>query len=241
MDTGTANIGGPILKNKLFFYTGWEQTAPRPVVQLAHHGARRRRWRILGLKPQPAAAPNVQTAKFLIAKGDYQVNSSNRATVRWVQFHNDAPYNSGGGINTLERATDFLDAMDSIAGQLVTTFSANKLNELRVQYAHRHQSSVANSDSGTGPAILISGVAGFGGPVSATGQGNAGFDFQQNMTQVIDNFTYIRGNHSYKVGFDFQHVYDQRVGRAAVDLHVPDDGRVSRREGGPQPVRLLER
>ena len=39
---------------------------------------------------------------------------SNRATVRWVQFHNDAPYNSGGGINTLERATNFLDAMDSL-------------------------------------------------------------------------------------------------------------------------------
>lgn len=210
VDTGTANVGGPILRDKLFFYTGWEQTrrdlssGSLITVPAATVAA-------LGLKPQPAAAPNVQTAKFFIAKTDYQVNTSNRATVRWVQFHNDAPYNSGGGINTLDRATDFLDAMDSIAGQLVTTISANKLNEIRVQYAHRHQSSVANSDSGTGPAILVSGVAGFGGPISGTGQGNAGFDFQQNMTQVIDNFTYIRGNHSYKVGFDFQHVSDQRT------------------------------
>jgi len=31
------------------------------------------------------------------------------------------------------------------------------------------------------------------------------------MTQVIDNFTLLRGNHSYKVGFDFQHVYDERT------------------------------
>ena len=29
--------------------------------------------RALGLKPQPAAAPNVQTAKFAIGKGDYQI------------------------------------------------------------------------------------------------------------------------------------------------------------------------
>ncbi|NDH64505.1 MAG: hypothetical protein EBY18_23330, partial [Alphaproteobacteria bacterium] len=101
--------------------------------------------------------------------------------------------------------------MDSIAAQVVSSVSANKLNEFRVQYAHRHQSSVANTDSGTGPAVLISGVAGFGGAVSGTGQGNAGFDFQQNMTQVIDNFTLIRGSHSYKVGFDFQHIYDQRT------------------------------
>lgn len=210
VDTGTANVGGPIVKNKLFFYGGWEQTrrdlssGSLITVPAATVAA-------LGLKPQPAAAPNVQTGKFKIAKGDYQINNANRATVRWVQFHNDAPYNSGGGINTLDRATDFLDAMDSIAAQVVSSVSANKLNEFRVQYAHRHQSSVANTDSGTGPAVLISGVAGFGGAVSGTGQGNAGFDFQQNMTQVIDNFTLIRGSHSYKVGFDFQHIYDQRT------------------------------
>lgn len=210
VDTGTAAVGGPVVKNRLFFYGGWEQTrrdlssnslltiSPAVVSQL-------------GLKPQPDAVPNVQTAKFKIGKADYQVNAPNRLTVRWIQFKNDAPYNSGGGINTLERATDFLDAMDSVAGQLVTTIGSSKLNEFRAQYAHRHQQSVANSDSGTGPAITITGIAGFGAPLAATGQGNAGFDFKQNITQVIDNFTYIRSAHSYKFGFDFQHITDGRV------------------------------
>jgi Carboxypeptidase regulatory-like domain/TonB dependent receptor len=210
VDTGTADLGGPVVKNKLFFYGGWEQTrrdlsstslitvTPSIVTQL-------------GLKPQPDAAPNVQTAKFAIGKADYQLNNNHRLTARWIQFHNDAPYNSGGGINTLERATNFLDAMDSTAGQLVSSLGPNKLNELRLQYAHRHQQSVANSDSGTGPAITIAGVAGFGGPWAATGQGNAGFDFKQNITQFIDNFTYIRAAHSYKFGFDWQHIYDERT------------------------------
>lgn len=210
VDTNTAAVGGPIVKNKLFFYTGWERTrrdlSSNSLITVPAATVSQ-----LGLKAQPAAAPNVQTAKFLIAKSDYQVTPANRATIRWVQFHNDAPYNSGGGINTLERATDFLDAMDSVAGQLVTSLGASKLNELRVQYAHRHQSSVGNSDSGAGPAVLISGVAGFGAPVSATGQGSAGFDFKQNITQVVDNFTLIRGAHSYKVGFDWQHITDERT------------------------------
>src|SRR5206468_1954900 len=123
-----------------------------------------------------------------------------------------APYNSGGGTATLERATDFLDAMDSTAAQLVSAFSSSKLNEFRFQYAHRHQSSVANADSGTGPAITVSSPAiSFGGPWGATGQGNAGFDFKQDISQAIDNFTYIRGAHSYKAGFDWQHIYDQRT------------------------------
>jgi carboxypeptidase family protein/TonB-dependent receptor-like protein len=212
VDTGTADLGGPIVKNKLFFYGGWEQTRrdlsanslitvdPAIVSQL-------------GLKAQPSAAPNVQTAKFAIGKADYQVNGANRLTGRWIRFHNDAPYNTGTGNGaTLERQTNFLDAMDSIAGQLVTSLGSSRLNELRVQYAHRHQSSVANSDSGTGPAITINSPAvQFGGPWSGTGQGNAGFDFKQNITQVIDNFTYIRAAHSYKFGFDWQHIYDERT------------------------------
>jgi hypothetical protein len=71
VDTGTASVGGPIVKNKLFFYGGWEQTrrdlssgslitVPAPTVAL------------LGLKPQPTAAPNVQTGKFKMGKLDYQ-------------------------------------------------------------------------------------------------------------------------------------------------------------------------
>ncbi len=210
VDTGTANVGGPIVKNKLFFYGGWEQTR-RDLSSNSLITVPAATITQLGLKPQPAAAPNVQTAKFLISKADYQINSTHRANIRWVRFHNDAPYNSGGGINTLERATNFLDAMDSVAGQVISAFGPTKLNELRVQYASRHQSSVSNSDSGSGPAVTISGIAGFGGAVGGTGQGNAGFDFQQSMTQVIDNFTLIRGNHSYKIGFDFQHVTDSRT------------------------------
>ena len=211
VDTGTAAVGGPIVRNKLFFYGGWEQTrrdlssnslitvSPAVVAQV-------------GQKPQPDAVPNVQTAKFKIAKADYQISGGNRLTGRWIQFHNDAPYNSGGGTATLDRATDFLDAMDSLAGQLVTTLGSTKLNELRFQYAHRHQSSIANSDSGTGPAVTIATPAiAFGAPVAGTGQGNAGFDFKQDITQFIDNFTYIRSAHAYKFGVDFQHIYDERT------------------------------
>jgi hypothetical protein len=235
VDTGTADVGGPVVKNTLFFYTGWEQTrrdlssgslvtvSPSIVSQL-------------GLKSQPDAVPNVQTAKFFIAKSDYRVSPSNRATVRWLRFHNDAPYNSGGGINTLERATDFLDAMDSVAGQLVTSMGSSTLNEFRLQYAHRHQQSVANSDSGTGPSVAITGVAGFGAPLSGTGQGNAGFDFKQNISQVIDNFTYIQASHSYKFGFDWQHIYDERTSAPQWLYTFPTTAAYLAAKSGANPV-----
>src|SRR6185503_18432158 len=211
VDTGTADVGGPIVRNKLFFYGGWEQTR-RDLSSGSLITVSPAVVESVGLSPQPVAVPNVQTAKFAIAKGDYQLNQGNRLTARWIRFHNDAPYNSGGGTATLERATDFLDAMDSTAAQLVSSMGSNKLNEFRFQFAHRHRSSIANSDSGTGPAIAIaSPQISFGAPVGGTGQGNAGFDFKQNITQLIDNFTYIRAAHSYKFGFDWQHIYDERT------------------------------
>jgi hypothetical protein len=213
VDTGTATFGGPLMKNKAFFYVGWEQTrrdlSSNSPITISPANAT-----AIGLKPQPAFVPNVQTAKFFIAKSDIQLNPANRATVRWIRFANDAPYNSGGALASLEQATDFLDAMDSVAGQVVTTMGSSKLNEFRMQYAHRHQQSVANSDSGACPAVTITGIASFGCPRGGTGQGNDGFDFKQNITQVIDNFTYIRAAHSYKFGIDYQLIHDERTAAA---------------------------
>ena len=83
------NVGGPILRNKLFFYTGWEQTrrdlSSNSLITVSKAVVDQ-----LGLKPQPDAVPNVQTAKFFIAKSDY---SSARRTVRpsRLRFQNNAP------------------------------------------------------------------------------------------------------------------------------------------------------
>src|SRR5262249_53763758 len=138
----------------------------------------------LGLTPQPATIPATQAAKFFIGKADYQVSAANRFTGRYLMFRNDSPYNgSGGGTQSLDWAPGFIERMDSTAGQLVTTIGSGMLNEARVQYAHRHQSSLANGDTGSGPAITVQGVANFGGPLSGPGQNNAGFDFKQNILQ----------------------------------------------------------
>ena len=58
-------------------------------------------------------------------------------------------------------------------------------------------------------AINIPGIANFGGPIATTA--DAGFGFTQGIFQVVDNFTYIRGNHSYKFGGDIQLIDDSRT------------------------------
>ena len=57
--------------------------------------------------------------------------------------------------------------------------------------------------------------------------------------QVIDNFTVLRGKHSYKAGLDRQWVADKRTA-APQSLHLPDAAGVPRRARRHQPSRLHE-
>src|SRR5205085_927439 len=117
--------------------------------------------------------------------------------------------NINGGLNSVQRGTDFRDRQHSAALQLVSTHGNNLLNETRVQYAQRNQSRVPGSQAGSGPAIVVTGVASFGGPVE--GNSDLGFGFTEKIFQVTDNVTYLRADHSYKMGFNAQFVRDTRT------------------------------
>ena len=66
-----------------------------------------------------------------------------------------------------------------------------------------------NALSGTGPAINVTGVANFGGPIARVA--DAGFGFTQNVMQVNNSTTLLKGNHALKAGLDLQWVADTRV------------------------------
>jgi hypothetical protein len=209
-DTYTAELGGPVVRDRLHFFGGFESTArdlsSQRVITIAPENAA-----ALGLSAQPPIFPTEQTARFYIGKGDWTIAPAHRLTARYIGFRNDSPNNPNNftGLTSTDLAVDFLDAMDSTSAQLVSTFGNNRVNELRVQYAHRHQSRARNELSGSGPSILVSGVAAFGGPYANTSED--GFDFTQGIFQVVNNFTLLRANHSYKFGFDIQHVADTRT------------------------------
>ena len=211
----TATLGGPIVKDKWFFYGGYEfvdrdLSADRVIGVTAANASR------LGLSttavPAAGVIPASQSVNFFLGKTDYQLAPEHKLSARYFFFKNESPFNIGstssGNPNTVEQATDFHDRMDSASAQLISSFGSSRLNELRFQFARRHQSRTASDGAGTGPAVFVSGVANFGGPVATVS--DAGFDFSQKIWQVIDNFTVLRGRHSFKVGGDFQYVDDFR-------------------------------
>lgn len=203
INTWTAEVGGPIVKDKVHYFFGFESTyrdlSYQRAIIIDPAVAQR-----IGLAQQPPYVPWTQTARFYIGKVDHQLTEANRLTTRYIRFENDSPNNGGGGLSAIETTIDFLDAMNSAATQLVTTIGSNKLNELRLQYADRHTQRFPNELSGTGVTASISGVASFGRPSTGT-------EFIQRIYQAIENFTWIKGDHSFKFGFDAQWVHDRRV------------------------------
>jgi hypothetical protein len=214
----TVDLGGPIAKDRTHFFGGYEHTE-RDLSGLSVITITPANQALLGLT-EPAYMPRGLNTEFAIGKVDHQLSSGNRVSVRYMFFDNFITANVGGGNVSVQRANDFVDRQHSTGAQLISTLNARSLNELRVQYATRAQSRAPNAQSGTGPAINITGVANIGGPI-ATVQ-DSGFGFTQNVFQVNDNFTYLMGNHAIKAGVDLQWVKDTRVSPQAVLYTFPN-------------------
>ncbi|MBM3749793.1 MAG: TonB-dependent receptor [Acidimicrobiia bacterium] len=211
LDIATATLGGPIVKNSVHFYTGYERTyreMPR-IINIDPGIAAQ-----VGIAAQPQAVDAYQKVQFLIAKVDWQATPSQRLTARTNLFENSNPLNQGGGGNTaLERSVDFADKMYSHAVQLVSTLGASNLNELRLQVAQRHQQRFSSAGAGTGVSVNINGgvVGGINNNIQFGKPTGDGEDFIQRIYQVVNNFTWLRGNHNFKAGFDYRFIDDYRA------------------------------
>src|SRR3954467_7676439 len=136
----TATLGGPIQKDRWHFYGAYEYVdrsliTGGQVITVTQANAD-----ALGIAlPADGVIPAHQKVNFGFGKSDYKLNAGNQLSVRYFLFKNFSAANIGGGLTTTDRATDFTDRMDSASAQLVSQIHGNMLNELRVQYARRHQ------------------------------------------------------------------------------------------------------
>jgi hypothetical protein len=198
--------GGRLIRDRLFFFGAFEHVKrdlPMPVTVSAASIAQ------LGLPASYAnAIPFSQSVYFYLAKIDWQLNSANRLSIRYNHHSNDSPYNSDlgiGGQYLLSRTYNFVDRSHGGAIQLVSSLSPVAINELRIQIPNRSQQQNRFAATGTGPSIVVSGVANFGGPTGV------GFDYEERTPEITDNFSYTRGAHSFKTGFSLRWIRDTQI------------------------------
>ena len=204
-------IGGPIIKDRWQFYTGYEYVKrdlggePQRIITIS--AANQAALVAAGVPSSafPTFIPAAQKVNFFIVRSDAQLNDSNRLTGRYNYFKNISPDNIAGGIQTLQRSVDFNDVSYSVGLQLASIITPKTFNEFRYQFATRNSQNLPNANSGTGPSIVILGIATFGAPENANTIAPL-----QTTNQIQDNLTYTFGKHVVKVGGGFTRYGDER-------------------------------
>src|SRR5262249_30726274 len=152
------------------------------------------------------------------ARIDHSLGSRQRVFGRYEYLRDDSrpitPLPDGSGSITSGVVGATLTRADSVALEHTWTLSKSKVNQLRLGYPRRgfnraslrtgrpasEASSIPNipvsAFSDTFPTYDVVGFQQLGPPAN----GNA--EFNTSVTQVMDNFSWLRGRHSLKLGAD---------------------------------------
>lgn len=205
-DNFTAQIGAPIIKDRWHFYFGYEwlkrddKAGADRVLTIRE--ADKTRLIVDGLSPAifPPAIPSLEKGIFYILRTDAQLSDKNRLSVRFNHSDLLSKNFSQGGLSTLERSFDGSAVSRGFAAQLAS-YTPKFLNEFRFQYAQRTNTGNGgrrNEFSGTGPSVVITGVANFGSP-----EGLTDLLLTRRIWQIQDNLTRTTGKHVIKFGGGF--------------------------------------
>lgn len=212
------SVGGPIKKDKVFFFGSYEQQRfrnPRQVVfdfgtNFTPTAASREAYDFYQSLQVPFTATN--DARAFLVKVDYNFSPSNRFNIRYSRSINEA-LNSNATGNSLFPNTQSAvsnngtekDDTHTVVGQLTSFFGSTLVNELRGQYSREQRPRIANQPLGPN----VNNAIGDFGTVRFLGE-NLQFDWR---AQVFNNLTWILGNHTVKFGAEVNHTFaDQLFG-----------------------------
>ena len=127
-------------------------------------------------------------------KVDHRLSSDNQLNLRFNVSDTFSDGSEFGALDAVSNGVHFDGNHFSMVASDTHVFSPTKLNDFKFQVS-RHEFNVATNDP-IGPQISLAGVAEFGREFF-----NPSGYVQKNY-QFIDNYTVIRGNHTFKTGID---------------------------------------
>jgi hypothetical protein len=217
------SVGGPIIKEKLFYFAAYEQqrfraprqiifgipssftfTLPTGVTDATPYNA------VLNFyRGQQTGYQQTNDAFAILGKVDWTINGKNRFNVRYNLSKNNALNAVSRGETSVDPTTNQSIATNGteknrnniVVGQLITSFSSTAINEVRGQWAREDRPRFSNSEL---PQIFTA-----WGTFGATAfLPTTQFDTRY---QAADAFTWLKGNHTIKLGGEYSRLFASQV------------------------------
>jgi outer membrane receptor for ferrienterochelin and colicin len=207
---GGASFGGPIRKDKAFFFGAFEIQKVNQDRQVFYDA-------LTGFTPTPATqeafdfyrgleAPFVQTndAIALLGRFDYNFSENHRFNVRYSYSRNNAENATATGNAISPNTTSALsnngtekDNTNTVVGQFASIFGPTMVNELRAQYSREKRPRLSNAEQ---PTVQDS-IGRFG---TVTFLPTTQYDWR---AQVADSLTWTKASHTIKFGGEYNHTF----------------------------------
>lgn len=210
------SIGGPIVKDKLFYFGAYEQQrfrAPRQIVfgipnTFTATGAGAQAVRDF-YNAEQVGYQLTNDAYAGLGRIDWSPNDQHRFNIRFSASKNEAINSVSRGETSLDPtttqaiSTNGTEKNDTKIGvaQLVSNFGSSTVNELRGQYARENRPRLSNSEV---PQILT-GFATYGATAFLP---TTQYDTRY---QVADSLTHLAGNHNFKFGGEYSRIFASQV------------------------------
>jgi len=203
------NIGGPVIKNKLFFffdYDGQRNTSPNTVfLQVAAPSDAASQAALKQLQPFLASYAQALRNNVYLGKVDFDLTNNQRLSVRYNANRFVGQNFENGGFNSAAEHTGNSNVTtDNIAGDHTFVLGAKGVLESRFIFTRDNEPGFANS---TSPEAVIRQA---GQVVLQIGRNNFSPRFTNAKTyQWVEGFSYVAGRHTLKFGVDMDF---QRIG-----------------------------
>ena len=207
-----ATVGGPIIKDKLFFFASYELAnkaypntfgVDSPSTKVDSNVAKEVMTWLKNNSDYAGDLPTDQQvytkSNKVTAKLDWNINDNNHASFRWslVDAKQLNMVSGATSMNATDYSYDFLSKTNSFVGELQSRLSDNLNNEVRLSYVRVRDK--RNPLGANFPMLQIGGVGG-GTLCIGNERSSVANRLDQDIYSLTDNLTWTLGNHTVTFG-----------------------------------------